>query len=116
MIQLETQSQKRTGYKIPRLGEQGAYDVVVNLIKHYTGKNKTFKDNFVEYAQKEENDKRTYNNDTFITKAVEILEKELNNDKPSIAMAMKYIIEKNLNTLVGFKNIYNSQYAWYLKK
>jgi len=26
----------------------------------------------------------------FITKAVEILEKELNNDKPSIAMAMKY--------------------------
>ena len=52
----------------------------------------------------------------FITKAVEILEKELNNDKPCIAMIMKYIIDKNPKILASFGKIYNSQYGQYLKK
>ena len=73
------------------------------------------KDDFIKYAQNEENDKRTYNNDTFITKAAETLKEELNNDDHSIALATKYIIEKNPKILVGFKNIYDSHYAQYLK-
>ena len=52
----------------------------------------------------------------YIKKAVEILEKELNNDKPSIAMAMKYIIENNPKAFVGFEKIYKDRYAQYLKK
>ena len=54
---------KRTGYTILNTGEYGAYDVVVNLINYYTGKYARFKDNFVIYAQEEEKDKRTFNND-----------------------------------------------------
>ena len=52
----------------------------------------------------------------YITKVVEILENELNNDKPSIALAMKYIIEKNPRALVGFEKTYTNQYAHHLKK
>ena len=84
---------------IPNMGEYGAYDVVVNLIHKATGNNKDFKNNFVNCAQEVEGDKRTFDNNGYIKKAVEILDKELNNDKPSITMAMKYIIENNPKTL-----------------
>ena len=96
---------KRTGYTIPNMGEYGAYDVVVNLIHKATGNNKDFKNNFVNYAQEVEGDKRIFDNNGYIKKAIEILEKELNNDKPGIALAMKYIIENNPKALVGFNNI-----------
>ena len=43
-------------------------------------------------------------------KAVEILEKELNNDKPSIALAMKHIIKNNPKILERFKKIYTDHY------
>ena len=80
---------KRTGYVITNMGEYGAYDVVVNLINYYTGKYKTFKDNFVTYAQEKENDKRTYNNDGYVAKAVEILEKELNKGKKKFRLKVQ---------------------------
>ena len=57
-----------------------------------------------------EDDKRTFNNDGYVDKAVEILEKELNNDKPSIALAMKHIIKNNPKVLERFKKIYTDQY------
>ena len=110
---------KRTGYTIPNMGEYGAYDVVVNLISYNTGNNAKFKDNFVNYAREVEKDLRSYatkDNMGFITKAVEILKNELKNDNHSIALAMNYIIEKNPKVLVGFKGIYENQYAQYLKK
>ena len=107
---------KGSVYKIPNMGEYGAYDAVVNLIHKATGDNKKFKNNFVNYAQEVEGDKRTFDNNGYIKKAVEILEKELNNDKPSIALAMKHIIEKNPRALVGFGKTYTNQYAHYLKK
>ena len=58
----------------------------------------------------------TKDNKRYVTKAVEILEEELNNDKPSIALAMKYIIEENPSVFKGFKDVYNDKYAQYLKK
>jgi len=107
---------KGTVYTILNMGDYKAYDVVVNLINHSTGKNKIFKENFANYAREVENDRRTFNNDGYVDKAVEIIEKELNNDKPNIALAMKHILEKNQKTLAGFEKIYRSQYADYLKK
>ena len=41
---------------------------------------------------------------------------ELNNDNHSVAMAMKYIIEKNPKVFANFKRIYENQYANFLKK
>ena len=107
---------KGSVYKIPNMGEYGAYDVVVNLLSKATGNNKIFKNNFVNYGQEVEGDHRTYDINGYIKKAVEILEKELNNDNHSIALAMKYIIEKNPKALIGFQNLYKDRYAQYLKK
>ena len=110
---------KGSVYKIPNMGDYRAYDVVVNLIHKASGNNKTFKNNFVDYAREKEGDHRSYDtndNKGFITKAVEILEKELNNDKPSIAMAMKYFIENNPKAFVWFQDLYNTKSAKHLKK
>ena len=107
---------KGSVYKIPNMGDYRAYDVIVKLINHSTGTNKIFKENFANYVREVEDDKRSFNNDGYVDKAVEILEKELNNDKPSIALAMKHIIEKNPKALVGFEKTYKNQYAQYLKK
>ena len=99
--------------------EYGAYEVVVNLLSKGTGDNKTFKTNFVNYAKNVENDLRSWDakgNKGYITKAIEILEKELNNDKPSVALAMKYIIEKNPDVYKGFKDVYEDKYVNFLKK
>ena len=84
-------------------------DVVVKLIQKASGDNKTFKTNFINYVKDVEKDLRSYDtkdNKRYITKAVEILEEELNNDKPSIALAMKYIIEENPSVFKGFKDVY----------
>ena len=75
--------------------------------------------NFVNYVKETENDRRIYNtkdNMGYITKAIEILGNELNNDNRGIAIAMKYIIDNNPKVLEGFKTIYTNQYAKYLKK
>ena len=48
----------------------------------------------------------TDDNMGYITKAVDILKNELNNDNHSMAMAMNYIIEKNPKVFAGFKKIY----------
>ena len=72
-----------------------AYDVVVNLLHKASGKNKTFKMNFVNYVREKENDLRSYDttdNKGYITKAVEILGNELNNDNRGMAIAMNYIL------------------------
>ena len=98
------------------MGDHKAYDVVVNLINYNTGKYKTFKNNFVDYVREKENDRRTFNYDGYVAKAVEILGNELNNDNLGIAMAMNHIIKNNPNILKGFKDIYENQYAQYLKK
>ena len=105
-----------TGYTIPNMGEYGAYDIVVNLLQKAPGNNKIFKINFDNYAREVEGNKRTFDINGYIKKAVEILENELNNDKPTIAMAMKYIIEENPSVFKGFQNLYKDQYAQYLKK
>ena len=57
---------KGSVYKIPNMGEYGAYDVVVNLIHKATGDNKKFKNNFVNYAQEVEGDKRAFDNNGYI--------------------------------------------------
>ena len=103
-------------YSIPNEGDYKAYDVVVNLLHKASGNNKTFKINFVNYAQEVEGDCRTYDVKGYINKAVEILGEELNNDNRGIAIAMKYIIDNNPNVLKRFKDIYKKQYAQYLKK
>ena len=69
--------------------------------------------NFVNYAKDVEKDLRSYateDNMGYITKAVDILKNELNNDNHSIALAMKHIIEKNPKVYAGFKRIYENQY------
>ena len=104
---------------IPNMEEYGAYDVVVNLLHKAMGDNKKFKNNFINYTQEVEKDLRSYetkDNMGYITKAEEILKKELNNGVHNIALAMKYIIEKNPNVYAGFKKKYENQYAHYLKK
>ena len=101
------------------MGDYRAYDVVVNFLHKGTGNNKIFKANFINYAREVEKDLRSYetkDNMTYVTKAEEILKKELNNDEHNIALAMKYIIEKNPNVYAGFKKKYENQYAQYLKK
>ena len=52
----------------------------------------------------------------YITKAIEILGNELNDDNRAIAIAMDHIIKNNPKVLEGFKKIYTNQYAQYLKK
>ena len=101
------------------MGEYGAYDVVVNLLQKASGDNKIFKMNFVNYAREVEKDLRSYATDDnmgYITKAVDILKNELNNDNHSMTMAMKYIIEKNPKVFAKFKQIYDNRYVVYLKK
>ena len=91
----------------------------MKLISPGNKSTRSFKDNFVKYAREKENDQRSYetkDNRGFITKAVEILEDELNNDKPSIVLAMNYIIHKNPDIIKGFKNIYTARNVPYLKK
>ena len=110
---------KGTVYDVANWGNYKAYDVILNLISYGNKSPGSFKYSFVKYAREKENDRRSYDttdNKGYITKAVEILEDELNNDKPSIALTMKYIIDKNPNILKGFKNIYTTRYAEYLKK
>ena len=110
---------KRTGFNIPNMGEYGAYDVVVNLLHKASGDNKIFKMNFVNYAREVEKDLRSYATDDnmgYITKAVDILKNELNNDNRAIAIAMNHIIENNPKVFAGFKKIYEKQYVNYLKK
>ena len=110
---------KGTVYDIPNWGQNKAYDVVIKLISPGNKSLGSFKDSFAKYAREVENDRRIYqtkDNKGYITKAVEILEKELNNDKPSIALAMKYIIEKNPSVYKGFQDVYKNKYTDYLKK
>ena len=104
---------------MPGVGDYTTYEVVINLLSKNTGANRTFKDNFVNYAREKENDRRSYatnDNMGYITKAVDILKNELNNDNRAVAIAMKHIIENNPKVYAGFKNIYEKQYANYLKK
>ena len=106
-------------YSIPNMGDYKAYDVVINLLQKASGDNKNFKMNFVNYAKGKEGDRINYDtkdNMGYITKAIEILGNELNNDNRGIAIAMKHIIENNPKVYAGFKNIYENRYAWYLKK
>ena len=110
---------KGTVYDIPNWGQNKAYDVVIKLLSRGNKSPGSFKDSFAKYALEVEKDRRSYQTDDnkgFITKAVEILQDELNNDEPSIAMAMKHIIDKNKDILSGFGKIFRSQYADYLKK
>ena len=57
---------KGSVYTIPNMGDCGVYDVVVNLIHKATGNNKNFKNNFVNYAQEVEGDKRAFDNNGYI--------------------------------------------------
>ena len=66
-----------------------------------------------------EKDLRSYDtkdNKGYITKAVEILGNELNNDNQAIAIAMDHIIKNNPNVFKGFKDVFNNTYAQHLKK
>ena len=72
----------------------------------------------MKYAKGVEGDRINYetkDNKGYVTKAMEILGEELNNDNRSIAIAMKYIIKKNPNVYKDFKNIYINQYDKYLE-
>ena len=69
----------------------------------------SFKDNFEEYARN--GDKRTYNNKWYATKALEILQEELNNDNATISYVMSDLIQRIPSALTDFKNLYNKHYA-----
>ena len=107
---------KRSVYKIPKLGDYKAYDVVVNLVHKASGNDKIFKYNFVKYVEDVEGERKTYDVNEYINKAIEILKEELNYDKHNVAMAMNYITENNLKALERFKDRFNDEYARYLKK
>ena len=70
----------------------------------------SFKNNFEEYARNA-GDKRTYNNKWYATKALEILQEELNNDNATIAYVMSDLIQRNPNTLAHFRDLYKKHYA-----
>ena len=106
-------------YSIPNMRDYKAYEVVVNLLDKATGVNRDFKTNFIAYAKGKEGDRINYDtrdNMGYVTKAIEILGEELNNDKRDMAIAMKYIIDNSTFVYAKFKEIYKEQYANYLKK
>jgi len=103
---------KGTIYDIPNVGKYNARQVVENLIKSKKESVMvtSFKNNFEKYAE-HVGDKRTYNNKWYATKALEILQEELNNDNATIAYVMSDLIQRNPNTLADFKELYKKHYA-----
>ena len=90
-------------------------EFVLNLIKYNTSNQiKIFK-NAYEQRQQTLGDKSTYNNQKYVNKAIEILIQQLNNNKQNIALVMKAIIDKE-KVLKEFSNVFNKDYAQYLKK
>ena len=103
---------KGTIYDIPNLGKLNARQVVENLIKSKKGSVivASFKNNFENYASNA-GDKRNYDNKWYATKALEILQEELNNDNATIAYVMSDLIQRIPSTLADFKELYNKYYA-----
>ena len=92
-----------------------AADFILNLIKYNTTDPiKNFK-NAYELRQQALGDKTTYNNQKYVNKAIEILNQQLDYDKHKVALVMKHIIDKE-KVLKEFSNIYNKDYAQYIKK
>jgi len=75
---------------------------------------KNFK-NAYEQRQQVLGDKTAYNNQKYVNKAIEILNQQLDYNKQNVALVMKAIIDKE-KVLKEFSNIFNKDYAQYLKK
>ena len=99
-------------YDIPNVGKYNARQVIENLIKPKTGSVivTSFKTNFENYASNA-GDKRTYNNKWYATKALEILQEELNNDNATIAYVMNDLLERIPGALADFRDLYKKYYA-----
>ena len=99
-------------YEIPNVGKYNARQVVENLIRPKKGSVivTSFKDNFENYASNA-GDKRVYNNKWYATKALEILQEELNNDNATIAYVMNDLLERIPGALADFRDLYKKYYA-----